>query len=437
MQILSMKSIIFFVIISFSVLTFSCNTSSTEENKSVSDSSAVNVNPGAVDASLKLAGGFQATIFKDSMGSARHIAFNGGRLYVKLSGLKDGHGIVILSDDNKDGVADQEKGFGDFGGTGIGISDGYLYASSNDDIYRFKLGQDGMPDTSSKETVIQGLVNKGQHAAKPFTLDNNGNIYINIGAPSNSCQADDRQKGSKGMNPCPILDSAGGIWQFQTGKLNQHYSDGTRYCTGIRNIVALSWNSGVNSLYGVQHGRDDLDRLFPELFTEDQRVQLPAEEMFKINKGDDFGWPYCYYDGLQKKKVQSPEYGGDGKKAGECNGKGQPIYAFPAHWAPNGLMFYTGNQFPEKYKNGAFIAFHGSWNRAPQEQGGYCVAFLPFKDGMPTGDYEIFADGFAGADKTPNGAAHRPCGLAQDPQGNIYVSDDQNGRIWRISYSGS
>ena len=402
----------------------SCNTAS-EKSASIT----------LIDSTLKLPTGFTASIFADSVGSARHIVFNDGALYVRLAGLKNGHGILKLQDTNKDGVADSIYGFGSFGGTGIGIKNDFLYASSNDDVFRYKLSANGMPDTTSIEMIITGLINKGQHAAKAITLDDAGNLYVNVGAPSNSCQSDDRQPGAPGMNPCPILDSAGGIWQFKVDKVGQHYSDGVRYCTGIRNIVALSWNGEANDLYAVQHGRDDLDRLFPNLYTESERVQLPAEEMFRIKNGDDFGWPYCYYDGLKKVKVQSPEYGGDGKKVGDCATKGNPIYAFPAHWAPNGLLFYTGNQFPEKYKHGAFIAFHGSWNRAPQEQGGYSVVFLPFKDGMPSGDYEIFADGFAGAKKTPNEATHRPCGLAQDADGSLYISDDQNGRIWKVSYN--
>jgi glucose/arabinose dehydrogenase len=99
-------------------------------------------------------------------------------------------------------------------------------------------------------------------------------------------------------------------------------------------------------------------------------------------------------------------------------------------------LFYTGNQFPEKYKNGAFIAFHGSWNRAPEPQAGYCVVFQPFKDGKPDGAWEVFADGFAGteAQKTPNDALHRPVGLAQGPDGSLYVTDDQGGSIYKITY---
>jgi glucose/arabinose dehydrogenase len=392
--------------------------------------------PGQVKKSttLTLPSGFSATVVADSVGNARHLVVNSnGDIYVKLEKLKDNRGILRLRDTNNDGVADSITGFGNYGGTGIAIKNDYLYASSDDNVYRYKIDNNEV-SASSEEMIVEGLVNKREHSSKSLALDNNGFIYVNVGAPSNACQEKNREKGSKGMNPCPILDSAGGIWQFKIDKPNQKYSDGLRYVTGIRNIVGLDWNNSVNDLYAVQHGRDDLDRMFPDLYTEDQRAELPAEEMFRLTKGSDCGWPYCYYDPVQKKKVQGPEYGGDGKKTTGCENKQQPIYAFPAHWAPNALMFYTGTQFPEKYRNGAFIAFHGSWNREPKPQAGYSVVFLPFKDGMPSGDYEVFADGFAGETKTPDGALHRPCGLAQGPDGSLYISDDQGGTIWKITY---
>jgi len=390
------------------------------------------------DTGISLPPGFSAVVVADKLGPARHIVVNDNAdVYVKLEELNENRGILRLRDANKDGVAEDILGFGDYTGTGIAIKNGYLYASSNSKVYRYKLENNEVINKNNPELIITGLVDKRQHASKSIVLDNSGNIYVNIGAPSNSCQERDRREGSPGMNPCPILDSAGGIWQFRADKLNQSYKEGIRYATGLRNIVGLDWNTRVNDLYAVMHGRDDLDRLYPHLYTVDQRAELPAEEMFRIKKGGDYGWPYCYFDHLQNKKVQSPEYGGDGKKTTGCEAKEKPIYAFPAHWGPNALLFYTGSQFPAKYKDGAFIAFHGSWNRAPREQAGYNVVFLPFKDGKPAGDFEVFADGFAGENKTPQGAKYRPCGLAQGPDGSLYISDDQQGRIWKIIYKGN
>src|ERR1043166_789852 len=142
---------------------------------------------------------------------------------------------------------------------------------------------------------------------------------------------------------------------------------------------------------------------------------------------------------MQGKKLLNPEYGGDGKKEGNGGQYEQPLVAFPAHWAPNDLLFYTGDQFPEHYKNGAFIAFHGSTIRAPYSQAGYFVAFVPFKDGKPSGQWEVFADGFAGMDTIVNttDAECRPMGLAEGPDGSLYISDSKKGKIWRIMYKGN
>lgn len=395
------------------------------------------IKPEAENAGLKLPAGFSASALADSVGKARHIvATQQGDLYIKLDRLVKGKGILRLRDTNADGKADDIKSFGNYQGTGITIKDDYLYASSNSEVFRYKLDKNGEvlnPDTP--ERIIKGLVNGRQHNTKSITLDDKGNIYVNIGAPSNSCQEVDRGKGSKGKDPCPILDSAAGIWQFKADKLDQTYNDGVRYATGLRNVMGLDWNYEVNELFVVQHGRDQLD-MFADYFTPQQNAVIPAEEMFMIKKGANCGWPYCYFDVQQHKKMLAPEYGGDGKKTTRCEGMEQPIVAFPAHMAPNALLFYTGKMFPEKYKNGAFIAFHGSWNRSPEKQEGYYVAFVPFKDGKPSGDWEIFADGFAGVETvmSTRQAQHRPCGLAQGPDGSLYVSDDVKGAIYKIVY---
>ena len=237
--------------------------------------------------------------------------------------------------------------------------------------------------------------------------------------------------------PCPVLNDAAGIWQYSIDKLNQVQADGIRYATGLRNVVGLDWNQQTNSLFVMQHGRDQLFDNWPEFFNEKQSAELPAECMYEIKKGANAGWPYIFYDQIQHKKILAPEYGGDGKKEGGQDAI-DPVVAFPGHLAPDGLLFYTGNMFPAKYKNGAFVAFHGSWNRAPLPQEGYYVVFVPFKGNKPSGDWEVFANGFSGLDevKNPSDAKHRPCGLAQGPDGSLYVTDDAKGTVYRIIYNG-
>ena len=387
---------------------------------------------------ITLPKGFKAVVVADNLGRARHIvAQTNGDIYVKLDRTVNGKGIIKLRDKNGDGVADEITGFGDYGGTGITIKNGYLYASSNTDVYRYKLDKNGdVIDTGKAENIVTGLINRRTHNTKSLVLDNDGNIYVTIGSPSNACQIQDRTKGSPALDPCPLLDSTGGIWQFKADQTGQGYHNGIRYATGIRNVVGFDWNQTNNQLYAMQHGRDLFYTLFPQYYTDSLSAELPSEELLLVKKGDNFGWPYCYYDQIQKQKVLAPEYGGDGNKVGRCESAKHPIYGFPGHWAPNALLFYTGNQFPERYKNGAFVAFHGSWNRAPRPQNGFFVVFLPFKDGMPSGDYEIFADNFAGPVVTPKDSRFRPCGLTQGPDGSLYISEDKKGRIWKVMYNG-
>lgn len=386
---------------------------------------------------LTLPKGFGAVVVADKLGSGRHIVVNdNGDIYVSLNNTKQGGGIAALRDTNDDGKADIVKYFGDLSGTWIGIHDGYLYFGSNTSIVRYRLTPGELVPQGAAEVVVEGFPEQTQHAAKSFAFDDAENLYVNVGAPSNACQEKDRTPGSPGQDPCPLLEWHGGIWEFNANTTGQtQIGDGHRFATGIRNAVAINWNNFSNHLYIVQHGRDQLHQLFGDYYTAQQGAELPAEEFFLLNDGDNCGWPYSYYDQFQEKRVLAPEYGGDGKKVGRADQYKTPILAFPGHWAPDDLLFYQGDLFPASYKNGAFIAFHGSWNRAPLPQQGYKVVFVPFSDQNPaTGDYDVFADGFAQTNnlQSSGDAKYRPCGLAEGPDGSLYIVDSNQGKVWRI-----
>lgn len=389
--------------------------------------------------------GFEVLVVADSLaGRARHIAVrDNGDIYVKARFPREG-GNIALRDTTGDGKVDLIVPFGTYPsdgayGTAMRIHDGYLYYSSQLVVYRSKLipGQ-LLPDSAEVVMVDDHEHGSHEHIAKPLAFDDAGNMYVPFGAPNNNCEEVKRTPYSPGLDPCPLLKDHGGIWRFRADKPNQTQRDGSMYATGLRSIVALEWQPEEKVLYTLQHGRDDLLRLWPSLFTAWQSAELPSEELFRVTEGMHGGWPYCYYDQLAGKKVLAPEYGGDGVTVAQCDQYEKPVIGFPGHWAPNDILFYRGNQFPERYRNGAFIAFHGSTNRGPYPQAGYCIVFVPFENGSLSRDYEIFADGFAGGDPVVSvrDAHFRPMGLSVGPDGSLYVADTEKGRIWRIMYKG-
>jgi glucose/arabinose dehydrogenase len=381
---------------------------------------------------LVLPEGFSATVVQEGQGAGRHLAVAAnGDIY-----LASRDGLLAMRDKDGDGKADETVKFGDVQGTEVRLFKSWLYVSDNVGVYRYKLKKGELAPSSARQVVVDGFPMERQHADKTFALDPKGAVYVNVGAPSNSCQQKDRQEGSLGQDPCPILEKYGGVWVFPANKFNQKAVDGRRFATGMRNAVAIEWNGPQKALYAVIHGRDSIDTLFPTLYNAEDNATRQAEEFHKITDGGNYGWPYTFWDTKLGKRVLAPEYGGDGQKEPEAGKYPAPLVAFPAHWAPNDLLFYAGKNFPAKYQGGAFIAFHGSWNRAPEPQAGYKVVFQPMKDGKPNGPYEVFADGFAGemADNNPRNARYRPVGLAVGPDGSLYVADSQKGRVWRIRH---
>jgi len=403
------------------------------------------------DAGLTVPPGFCATVFADGIGHARHLVVSpSGVVYVNTwSGTYYGNDVphpggflVALQDKTGAGKADVIERFGETvqtggaGGTGIGMYKGWIYAEINDRIVRYALRGGSIVPQGAPETIVSGLPLGGDHPMHPFIIDAKGWIYVDVASATNSCQLQNRQPESPGANPCTELETRGGVWRYSANEANQKFSPTGRYATGIRNAEGFAFDSS-GGFFVTQQGRDQLHANWANLYKPAEEATLPAEELLLLKPGGDYGWPECYYDGVQQKLVLAPEYGGDGgKRVGVCANKLGPIAALPAHWAPNAMVRYENNQFPARYRNGVFIAFHGSWDRAPYPQGGYNVVFQPLLGDHGSGNCEIFADGFAGASKTPDGAAHRPSGLAVGPDGSLYVSDDIRGRIYRIVYQG-
>ena len=406
------------------------------------------------DSGLKLPAGFCATIFADGIGHARHmVVAPDGVVYVNTwSGGYYGNDkphaggfLVALQDKTGAGKADVNERFGETvqsggaGGTGIGLYKGSIYAESNDrDRALFAARPDRSCRKVPRETIVSGLPLGGDHPMHPFIIDSEGAMLRRRRHRDQRLPAEKSDPGIAGRGS---LHGAGDARRHLAVRREQ---DGPEIFAGRtirdrnpqRRRLRRSTATG-DRIFVTQHGRDQLHTNWPKLYKPEQEATLPAEEVLLLKAGGDYGWPECYYDGVQRKLVLAPEYGGDGgKKVGVCADKIAPVAAFPAHWAPNAMVHYDKKEFPARYRNGVFIAFHGSWNRAPYPQGGYNVVFQPLAGDHASGGCEIFADGFAGAEKSPDGAAHRPSGLAVGPDGALYVSDDIRGRIYRIVYRG-
>jgi glucose/arabinose dehydrogenase len=389
------------------------------------------------NAGLTLPPGFCATIFADSLPGPRQLVVTpANEVVVALLGRRNGApgGIVVLRDTDRDGKADARDVLASgFRSAAVAIAHGALYAENGTAILRIPLAKGAVALAGAADTIVRDLPGGG-HPYKTFALDSSGGLYVNVGSRTNSCQEKDRQKESAGVDPCVERDTRAGVWRFDARRAGQSQRDGVHYATGIRNAVGITWNPRDKSLWVTQHGRDQLSQNWPALFSDSVSAETPAEELFRVQRGDDFGWPYCYFDRSLGRKVLAPEYGGNGRDTGRCATAKGNVASFPGHWAPNALLFHSGRNLPAKYRDGVFIAFHGSWNRAPLPQQGANVVFQPLRDGRAAGGHELLATGFARA-MQPSVQGHRPTGLAEGPDGALYVSDDALGRIWRITWA--
>jgi glucose/arabinose dehydrogenase len=423
---------------------------STDRGGSSADRHRGKVQCDADNGGITLPPDFCAVVVADNLGEARHMAATpNGDLYVAINETPSGappFGIVALRDENGDGKADVIRGFNaGKGGSGIAWSDGRLYFGENDQVIRYSLRSGDLVPSSGPAVVVAGLPSSGDHISKTLVLRDEHTLFVNIGSATNSCQVANRQLESPGIFPCPELPVRAGVWIFNPLATGQTEASGRHYATGYRNMVALALQPHGHELFGVQQGRDMLFENWPQFFTAEQSAEMPAEELVRLDRGSNNGWPYCFFDAVfTHRKLLAPEYGGDGQKVVgaqgiDCSRFNQPLATFGAHWSPDGMTFYDGRQFPAHYRDGAFVAFHGGFNRAPLPNEGFKVMFQPMtKDGRPSGAAEVFADGFAGSTgPLPATAKHRPVGVTEGPDGSLYISDDKGGRIWRVIFVGS
>ncbi|MGC1621097.1 MAG: hypothetical protein WA765_21595, partial [Candidatus Acidiferrum sp.] len=230
------------------------------------------------DSGLKLPAGFCATVFADGIGHARHlVAAANGVLYVNTwSGRYYGNDtphaggfLVALQDKTGEGKADVDERFGEtaqsggHGGVGIGLYKDFIYAESSDRIVRYALTGGSILPSGAAETVVSGLPLGGDHPMHPFLIDKNGEMYVDMGTATNSCQVKNRTLHSPGINPCTERETRGGTWRFDANKLDQKFSPAERYATGIRNGEGYAFDD-AGRLFVTQHGRDQLHANWPE-----------------------------------------------------------------------------------------------------------------------------------------------------------------------------
>jgi glucose/arabinose dehydrogenase len=372
---------------------------------------------------LVLPQGSCAVVVASDIGPVRQLAVTAsGDLYAAIASGE--HGVLAFRDTTGDGKPDEQASFAPAGANDVEVHQGFLYVALDDRVLRYRLSPGKLAPSEKPETVVSGLPDTGNHKAKSLAFGAGDAMYVSVGSATNSCQESDRQDHSPGKDPCRELERRAGIWQFSADRLGQQFTDGRRFATGLRNPLALAIQPGSGRLFAAVHGRDQLGDNWG--FSAEVNADNPAEELVQVEQGDDFGWPYCYYSNAEHKKVLAPEYGGDGKRVGRCASAKDPLLALPGHWAPLALAFYNADLFGPKYRDGLFVAFHGSWNRAPLPQAGYRVVFVPFTNGKPSGQYSTFATAKSGPTDL------RASGLVVAPDGSLYISADQNQKIWRV-----
>lgn len=269
---------------------------------------------------------------------------------------------------------------------GLAFHEGWMYVGERNQIVRFR-----GPAYETYEVVVPDLPTGGGHWTREIVFGADGMLYVSVGSSCNVCEEADPRRAA--------------VTRYRSDG-----SDETIVAEGLRNAAGLAVHPGSGAIWASQNERDMLGD------------DLPVEEINILSDGDHFGWPYCYGD-----RIPNPEYE---DRASVCAGTTSPALGIQAHSAPLGMVFYTADQFPEEYRGDLFVALHGSWNRS--ERTGYKLIRVRVEDDRPA-SYEDFATGWLSGQRV----AGRPVYPVVAPDGSLLLSDDGEGRIYRIRWTGS
>ena len=367
-----------------------------------SASKSPNVVPIPQNPTLQVPQGFKVNIFAENLDRPRWLALTpSGEVLVTETRQNR---IRLLNDTNGDGIADVNKTFATAENGvnipfGMAFAGGSFFLGNTDTVMRFRY-QQGQQQISGKGQKITELPGGGYHqhwTRNVVTSPDGKKLYVSIGSKSNVEE-----------EPLP---------RASVQVMNLDGSNRQTFASGLRNPLGLDFQPQTGELYATVNERDELgDNLVPDYFT-------------RLQQGQFYGWPYAYLspDNLDPRQLVN----GKSKRPELARSTKTPDVLFQAHSAALGLQFYDRNTFPQKYRNGAFVAFRGSWNR--DRATGYKVVFIPFSNGRPQGYYEDFLTGFL-LNTTEPTTWGRPVGLLVLPDGSLLVTEEANGRIYRIQY---
>jgi glucose/arabinose dehydrogenase len=372
-------------------------------------------------AGIQLPPGFRINVFAEGLGYVRMMAFTpaGDLVAISSSRTLGGQGcgggsctaddgrVFLLADRDGDGVADRTVTLMDGldRPSGLAYRDGALYLSVWGRVLRVP-ERDGTFQADDGQTIVGDLPVGPSHWSRTIAFGPDGKMYVHAGSSCNVCDEEHERRAA--------------ITQYNPDGSGQRV-----FARGLRNAVGLAFQPGTGELWATNNQRD--------LAGDD----FPPEYVSIVRDGDHFGWPFCHVG------VPDPEFG----HLGSCADTRSPTVLLPAHSAPLGLAFYTGQQFPAEYRGDLFVALHGSWNRTNPQ--GYKVVRVAMTGGMP-GTVSDFATGWLPADGGCNNSAAdlarnvpicrgdawgRPVDLVVGPDGSLFLSDDQVGVIYRITYA--